>query len=65
MKGIQYVIDENGDKTAVVIDLKKHGDLWEDVYDRLIAEQRKNEPRESMKSVRQRLSRQGKLSGNE
>ena len=64
MKGIQYVIDENGEKTAVVIDLHKHGELWEDVYDLLVAKKRESEPRESLKGVKQRLRRRGKLPGN-
>ncbi len=64
VKGIQYLIDENGNKKAVVIDLKKHGDLWEDLYDRLVAEQRRHEPRESLKKVKQRLRRRKKLGGN-
>ena len=64
MKGIQYVIDENGEKTAVVIDLEKHGELWEDVYDLLVAKKRESEPRESLKDVKQRLRRRGKLPGN-
>ena len=65
MKGIQYVVDEKGEKTAVVIDLKKHGELWEDVYDRLIAQQRQGEPRESLEDVRKRLGRQGKLAADD
>lgn len=63
MKGIQYVTDEKGDKTAVVIDLKKHGYVWEDFYDTIIALERKNEPRESLEAVRKKLIRKGKLGG--
>ena len=33
MEGIQYVIDDKGQKTAVLIDLMKYGKLWEDFYD--------------------------------
>lgn len=29
MKGIQFIVDENGEKTAVVIDLKEWGNLWQ------------------------------------
>jgi len=36
MKGIQYVVDDAGERRAVVIDLKQHGELWEDVYDCLL-----------------------------
>ena len=41
MSGIQFVIDDKGAKSAVIIDLNKHADLWEDFYDCLIAHQRR------------------------
>ncbi len=44
MKGIQFVIDDTGEKKAVLIDLKEWGDLWEDFYDLLISHSRKDEP---------------------
>ncbi len=44
MKGIQFVIDDSGEKKAVMIDLKEWGELWEDFYDILVSESRKNEP---------------------
>ena len=31
MKGIQYVMDERGNKNAVLIDLTHWGELWEDM----------------------------------
>jgi hypothetical protein len=55
MSGFQFVTDARGRKTAVLIDLKKHGRLWQDVYDAFLAESRKKEPRESLKSVKARL----------
>jgi hypothetical protein len=55
MKGIQFVTDDRGQKTAVLIDLKKYGELWEDFYDGLIAAERADEPRESLEFVRKRL----------
>lgn len=63
MSGIQFVIDEKGAKSAVIIDLNEHADLWEDFYDTLIAHQRRKEPRESLQSVKRRLRRAGKLNG--
>ena len=61
MKGIQYLTDEEGKKTAVLIDLKKHGDLWEDFYDSLVARARAEEPREALEEVKKQLKKQGKL----
>ena len=63
MKGIQFVLDDKGDHTAVIIDLKKHGDLWEDFYDSLTANQRKDEPRETLDTVKKKLIQKGKLRG--
>ena len=64
MKGIQYVVDESGNKTAVQLDLTLYGEIWEDFYDNLIAEQRKDEPRETLAEVKQRLRAQELLSDN-
>ncbi|HBR09851.1 hypothetical protein LR021_05225 [Candidatus Bipolaricaulota bacterium] len=61
LKGIQFVTNAAGEKTAVLIDLKQYGELWEDFYDTLIARQRADEPRESLESVRAMLKRQKKL----
>jgi hypothetical protein len=55
MSGFNFVTDERGRKKAVIVDLKKHHQLWENFYDALICESRKKEPRESLKSVRRRL----------
>lgn len=60
MRGVQYVTDEKGEKTAVLIDLKKNGDLWEDFYDVAISREREREPRESLESVKKRLMHRGK-----
>ena len=63
MQGINYVTNEDGKRVGVMIDLKKHGELWEDFYDGLTAKKRAHEPRESLDSVRELLNRKGKLSG--
>jgi hypothetical protein len=61
MKGIQFVIDETGEKTAVIIDLKEHADLWEDFFDASLARERHEEPRETLDSLKKRLADQGKI----
>lgn len=55
VKGVRFVVDDSGRKTAVQIDLKKHGRLWEDFYDRALVKQREFEPRESLETVKKRL----------
>ena len=56
-------MDDQGHKTAAVIDLRKHADVWEDFYDVLLARKRAHVPRESLASVKRRLIRSGKLRG--
>ena len=55
VRGIQFVVDNSGRKTAVQIDLRKQGRLWEDFYDRALAKQRASEPRESLEKVKRRV----------
>lgn len=61
MKGVQYVVNEKGTRTAVLIDLKEHGELWEDFFDALISESRRDEPELSLEEVKRRLRKSGKL----
>jgi len=63
MEGVEYFFDKDGEPKAVLIDLKKNGELWEDFQDLLIAEQRRNEPTESFESVKARLQKKRKLNG--
>jgi len=56
MKGIQFVVDENNEKKAVLIDLAENAEIWEDFYDALIAKGRADEPRVSLAEVRRRLA---------
>jgi len=57
MQGVQFLVDKRGNKTAVVIDLRKNAALWEDFYDRALAGRRQSEPRETLESVKRRLLR--------
>ena len=63
MQGIHFVTDAQGRKIAVQIDLERHGELWEDFYDALTLDERRDEPRESFEVVEERLVREGKLRG--
>ena len=60
MRGVQFLVDDDGERTAVLIDLKKNAQLWEDFYDVAVAKSRAKEPRESLESVRRRLRARGK-----
>lgn len=56
MEGIQYIVDEQGERKAVVIDLNTLGDLWEDIHDALVVQSRKDEPRTQWEQVKKRLA---------
>ncbi|NJN89635.1 MAG: hypothetical protein HC840_23490 [Leptolyngbyaceae cyanobacterium RM2_2_4] len=43
MRGVQFVVNEDGEKTAVLLDLQEWGELWEDFYDILISRSRAGE----------------------
>jgi len=60
MRGVQYLVDDDGERTAVLIDLKKNAKLWEDFYDVAVANSRAKEPRDSLQSVKRRLGIRGK-----
>lgn len=64
MKGVRFLVDDTGHKTAVQIDLDLYGGLWEDIHDSLLAASRKDEPREPFASVKARLKREDKLDDN-
>lgn len=60
MPGIEFLIDRKGRKKAVLIDLKKHKALWEDLFDAYTAHQRRNEARESVANVRRLIEAKAK-----
>ena len=55
MKGVQFVIDEKGERKAVLIDLRKNKDLWEDFFDSVLAKEREDEPRDTLDDVRRKV----------
>ena len=40
VKGVQFVTDTDGRKVAVLLDLEEWGELWEDIYDNMLADAR-------------------------
>ena len=43
MEGVQFLVNEAGEKTSVLIDLTEWGDLWEDFYDVMVSRSRQDE----------------------
>ena len=58
MKGIQFVVDETGNKKAVVIDLKKWGEVLEDFYDVIISKSRMREPTISWNDLKAEIKKE-------
>ena len=60
MSGIQFLTDGKGRKVGVLIDLKKHGAIWQDFWDGFVSESRRKEksiPYEQYRSSRLRRTR--------
>jgi hypothetical protein len=55
VKGVDFVVDDHGQKKAVLIDLEKHGKIWEDFYDILRVKERESEPRETLSEVKKKV----------
>ncbi len=62
IKGVQFVTNSSGDKVAVLLDLQEWGELWEDIYDSIIAKERVDEPRMKLDDFEDELRREGLLS---
>lgn len=60
MPGVEFLVNDRGEKRAVLIDLKKHRALWEDLYDAYVVHSRRREPRESLAQVKRLLKRPAK-----
>lgn len=63
MTGIQFLTDAKGHKVSVVIDLKTHKALWEDLEDVLVSRSRSREKGVSLSKVKASLVSSGKLRG--
>jgi len=63
MKGIQFVTDDAGKRTAVLISLAEWGEVWEDIYDIMVSESRKSELAVSWKELKTELAREENVRG--
>ncbi len=60
MPEIEFLDDRKGRRKAVLIDLKKHKHLWEDLYDAYLAHRRRGEPRESLATEKRLIEAKAK-----
>jgi PHD/YefM family antitoxin component YafN of YafNO toxin-antitoxin module len=61
VKGVQFVTDTEGRKVAVLLDLEEWGELWEDIYDNALADERAGEPTTSLEDFEAELRSEGLL----
>lgn len=59
MKGIDFVVNDAGERKAVLIDLAEHGELWDDFYKALVAKQKRSEAARKANATRSREQRSG------
>jgi PHD/YefM family antitoxin component YafN of YafNO toxin-antitoxin module len=57
----QYLIDEQGQKTSVVIPVEEYEELLEDLHDLAVIAERKDEPTISFNELKKRLKADGLL----
>ena len=61
MKGVQFVTDAEGNKVAIILDLAEWGELWEDIYDNMIADKRAGEQSVGLEEFEAELRAEGLL----
>jgi hypothetical protein len=64
LRGVPYLVNESGERTAVVISLKEWGELWEDFYDVLVSESRKDEPTIPWQRLKTEFANEESMSGD-
>lgn len=61
IRGVKFLFDERGEKTAVMIDLRQGLSFWEDILDVATARSREREPSQGWATFRGRLEKSGRL----
>ena len=55
----QYIVDEKGQKTAVILPIEEYNELLEDIHDLAVIAERQDEPTITFAEVKERLRRDG------
>ncbi len=61
LQNTQFIVDESGKKTAVILPVEDYEDLLEDIHDLAVIAERKNEPFISFDELKKRLIADGLL----
>lgn len=57
----QYIVDQDGTRTAIILSLKDYQRLLEDLHDLSVVAERRGEPTSTIEDVRKRLRSSGVL----
>lgn len=57
----QYIVDEKGQKTAVILSIEEYEELLEDLHDLVVIAERRNEPTVNFEELKERLRKDGLL----
>lgn len=57
----QYIVDEKGERVAVILSLKEYEELLEDLHDLAVIAERRDEPVLSFEQIKERLRKDGLL----
>ncbi len=55
----KFVVDEAGNKTAVILPVEEYEELLEDIHDLAVIAERKDEPTISLEDLKKRLKADG------
>lgn len=55
----QFVVDESGRKTAVILPVEEYDELMEDIHDLAVIAERKDEPTINFDELKKRLKADG------
>ena len=61
MSKVQYLVNERGQKTAVVLPIKEYESMQEDLHDLAVMAERRDEPVISFDELKERLEKDGLL----
>ena len=62
---VQYVTNESGQRTAVIVPIEEYEELLEDLHLIRVADESKDEPRIPWEQVKAELVSEGKLDAND
>lgn len=58
---VQYIVDEKGERTAVVLPIHEYEELLEDLHDLAVIAERREEPTVPFEELKKKLKKDGLL----